>query len=80
MTERKRYWLINYDDTPISPERPLSAEAAAEAFLREVLLSEEEEDEGSALIEIRQCTREDLDWAGVEDGIGSDELDKEIAE
>jgi hypothetical protein len=69
--ERSRYWLIWEDDTPEFVEKPLTAKEAATRFI------EVAERDPSALVEVKQCTREDLDWAGghYADGIGSDEMD-----
>lgn len=65
--ERQRYWLVWVDDTPVFPESPLNEEQAAQRYLHEVA------EDPDAVVEIKQCTREDLEWAGVEDGIGRDE-------
>jgi hypothetical protein len=70
---RARYWLIWVDDTPVGVDTPRRADQVGDAFLRET------NDDPTALVEVKQCTREDLDWAGgiYAGGIGSDELDDE---
>ncbi len=55
--------------TPMMPETPMDASTAVEVFLTEVY------SDPQALVEIRMCDRESLDWAGVDDGVGADELD-----
>ncbi len=72
-TPRTRYWLISVDDTPVGVDTPLRADQVAAAFTREV------NEDPTALVEVKACTREDLDWAGgiYADGIGSDELAEE---
>jgi hypothetical protein len=69
VTAKQRYWLIWEDDTPVWPEKPLTADEVGEAFRRRV------EDDPIALVEVKMCTREDLDWAHVTDGIAEEELD-----
>ena len=71
MTGKQRYWLVWEDDTPVWPEKPLTAGEVADAFQRRV------EDDPYTLVEVKMCTREDLDWAHVTDGIALEELDDE---
>lgn len=61
---RRHYYYVVVDDTPELPERPLTERQAAEEFLR---LAEDTEDPDleDAAIEIRVCTDEDLEWAGI---------------
>lgn len=54
------FWLVVIDETPIAPERPLPLEHALHAFRRAV-----EDGDDDEVIELRQCTDEDLEWAGV---------------
>lgn len=57
----QRYWLVWEDDTPVMPERPLSMEAAIAEF-RELVAQEP-----SVMVEIRECTAVELEWAGIHD-------------
>lgn len=54
------FWLVVIDETPIAPERPLPLEHALHEFRRAV-----EDGDDDEVIELRQCTDEDLEWAGV---------------
>lgn len=54
-----RYWLVFEDDSPIFPERPLNADEAVREFVRYV------KEDPDTQVEIRQCTEEDLEWAGI---------------
>jgi hypothetical protein len=74
MADKQRYWLVWVDDTPVNVDEPLMADAVGKAFVRET------EDDPDALIEVKMCTRADLDWAHITDGIGADELDDEDEE
>lgn len=56
-----RYWYVVIDDTPVNPERPLSARDAAQEFLTFI-----EDDDPDQEVELRQCSAEDLEWAGVD--------------
>lgn len=53
-----RRWLVWVGDTPIAPEHPLSWQDAAEVFALEA------SDPLETTVEIRQCTHEELVWAG----------------
>jgi hypothetical protein len=70
--QRTRYWLIWIDDTPVGVHQPLTAKELGDQFLLEAGA------DPTALIEVKMCTREDLDWAGghYADGVGADELDQ----
>jgi hypothetical protein len=54
----ERYWYVVIDDTPINPERPLSAHQATERFLTFVVA-----DNPDQTVEIQQCDDELLEWA-----------------
>lgn len=54
-----RRWLVWAGGTPIAPECPLSWQDAAEIFGLEASQPHVE------TLEIRQCTHEELVWAGV---------------
>lgn len=56
-----RYWLVWVDDTPARPEHPLVLDRALEYF-RELV----DDGEPEETIELKQCTAEDLSWAGIE--------------
>jgi hypothetical protein len=71
MGDHHRYWLIWVDDTPIDMDNPLLAEEVDDAFRIEV------DRDPTALVEVKQCTREDLNWAHIDDGIGADEMDED---
>lgn len=68
MSTDDRYWYVVADDTPINPEQPLTADEAVALFLREVA------DDPDAKVDIEQCDRESLEWAG-QPGRGWDEDD-----
>lgn len=57
-----RYWYVVVDDTPIFPEKPLNWQQATVLFNHEV----QNDTQNEYKIEIHACTREDLDWAGIE--------------
>lgn len=54
------FWHVYVDDTPVLPEMPLPMEQAIVAFRREV-----DEAEDDDVVELRQCSDEDLKWAGI---------------
>ncbi len=58
-----RFWLVWTDDTPIAPEHPLGHAEAVELFAAEV------EEDPDQKVEIRQCSDEDLRWAGNHGGV-----------
>lgn len=55
-----RYWLVWVGDTPVNPQEPLGHEDAMAEFLNQVELGEDDEK-----VEIRQCSAEELEWAGL---------------
>jgi len=57
----QRYWLVWEDDTPVVPQRPMSMEAVITEF-RELVTQDPE-----VKVEIRQCSQDELDWAGVQE-------------
>lgn len=65
-TEKGPFWYVEVDGTPMLPDVPLPLEHAIRDFRREAA-------EFGGVVEIRQCTDEDLAWAGVK--TGSDEGD-----
>ena len=64
------FWYVEVDDTPISPDRPLPLEHAIKVFRREAAEAIEAAADGEdgGTVEIRQCTADDLEWAGVAPG------------
>lgn len=60
-TEKGPFWYVEVDGTPMLPDVPLPLEHAIRDFRREVA----EAAEFGGVVEIRQCTDEDLAWAGV---------------
>ena len=71
--KRQRYWLVFVDDT-IHSDLPMTASVAVMDFLRTIEMYDLH-----TKVELIQCTREALDWSGITDGIGVDELDDEEA-
>lgn len=57
------FWYVVVDDTPVMPDMPLPLEQALVEFRRAV-----EDAEPGEVVELRQCTDEDLRWAGVRRG------------
>lgn len=65
------YWYVVVDDTPVLPENPLPLEHAIKAFRREVA-----EAEPGDVVELQQCTPEDLKWAGISSPDDAEETDR----
>ncbi|MFC5744779.1 hypothetical protein [Actinomadura rugatobispora] len=59
-TETGPFWYVVIDDTPVLPENPLPLELAVRRFREEVT----EATDGD-VVDLRQCTAEDLKWAGI---------------
>lgn len=55
----ERYWTLWVDDTPVTPEVPLTLEEAINEFRVEVGQTDD------AKVEIRQCEEYDLRRAGI---------------
>lgn len=55
----QKYWLVWVDDSPIAPERPLRLEEAIADFRGEAV------DEDAVVVEVRQCSAQELKWAGI---------------
>jgi hypothetical protein len=55
----QRYWLVWVDYEPFNPEQPLGSDEAAAEFAGQVTAND-------TTVEIRQCSDEDLEWAGIE--------------
>ncbi|MFI6317333.1 hypothetical protein ACIBG8_07430 [Nonomuraea sp. NPDC050556] len=61
--EKGPYWYVFVDGTPVSPDRPLPLTYALREFERCARQAIEEDDGES--VELRPCTSDDLEWAGV---------------
>lgn len=57
------YWYVVVDDTPVCPDRPLPLSYAAHEFRRYAQQALDEQN--GEVVELAQCTDEDLEWAGV---------------
>lgn len=57
------YWYVFIDGTPMAPDRPLPLAHALREFERCAKQAIEEDD--TSAIELRPCTPDDLEWAGV---------------
>lgn len=64
------FWLVEVDGSPVLPERPLPLEKAIGKFRQEVSEAARFGDR----VHLRQCTEEDLEWAGISDGDGNDRV------
>jgi hypothetical protein len=70
-TEAGPFWYVVCDDTPVSPDRPLPFAHAMHEFERAVKRAAEDGD--GEVVELRECTAEDLAWAGIDVGGDSDD-------
>ncbi|MET8985922.1 hypothetical protein ABZW49_10775 [Nonomuraea wenchangensis] len=61
--EKGPFWFVVCDETPTAPERPLPLAHALREFERAAQQAIEDGD--GEVVELRQCTDEDLEWAGV---------------
>jgi len=61
--EKGPFWYVVCDDTPTAPDRPLPLAHALYEFERAAKQAAEDGD--GEVVELRQCTAEDLEWAGV---------------
>lgn len=62
---KNKLWLVWQDDSPIFPEKPLVWEQAVEEFKCLIDQAVSEGDPFESL-EIRQCSYEEMEWAGVD--------------
>ncbi|GAA0918697.1 hypothetical protein [Nonomuraea longicatena] len=62
------YWYVFIDGTPLAPDRPLPLARALRESERCVKQTIEEKDDSA--IELRPCTPDDLEWAGVTGAAG----------
>jgi hypothetical protein len=65
------YWYVVVDDTPVCPDRPLPLPYAMHEFQRHA--KEAIDTESGEVVELAQCTDEDLQWAGVSTGSDGDD-------
>lgn len=54
------FWYVVVDDTPLLPECPLPLDAAVTEFRKAV-----EEADPDEIVELRQCTDEQIEWSKV---------------
>ncbi|MGR6915378.1 hypothetical protein ACU635_14130 [[Actinomadura] parvosata] len=64
------YWYVVVDDTPVCPDRPLPLPYALHEFQRHA--KEAIDTDSGEVVELAQCTAEDLEWAGISVGSGGD--------